>query len=249
MRTVTPEEIEAAARALITARETNLGIELTMPVVYPNGKLVTVAVTIDSGRYLVHDAGFGAMHLTSAGVQMTRQLAQRLAQLAAQYGCEFVGARMQRHCEPHQIAIAAAMVANASRTVGDRVLEVRHQTENDFRGDVAEKLRAIVGKRVRDNEQVRGKHGRLYRIPHVVLDVKESRPIAFVVALASRNVVLSHFGELWDIKAANPDVANDVIYNDQSDIRSEDQDLLSEVSNVIPPSEIPAHFRQMLAVA
>ena len=183
MRSVTTEEIEAAARALITARQTNLGIELTMPVVYPNGQLVTVAVTIDSGRYLVHDAGFGAMYLTSAGIQMTKQLSQRLAHLAAQYGCEFVGARMQRHCDPDQIAIAAAMVANASRTIGDRALEARHQIESDFRVAVAEKLRSIGGKRVKDNEQVKGKHGRLYRMPHVVLDASETRPIAFVMAL------------------------------------------------------------------
>lgn len=248
-RTVTPEEIEAAARALITARQTNLGIELTMPVVYPNGHLVTVAVTVESGSYVVHDAGGGAMYLTSAGVQMTRQLSQRLAHLAAQYGCEFVGARMQRRCEPNQIAIAAAMVANASRTIGDRALEVRHQVESDFRVAVGEKLRSIGGKRVRDNEQVKGKHGRIYRVPHVVLDPSESRPIAFVVALPNRSVVLSHFGELWDIKGAHPDVANDVVYNEHSDIRAEDQDLLREVSTVIPLSRIPDHLNGLLAVA
>jgi len=246
---VTAEEIEAAARALITARQTNLGIELTMPVVYPNGRLVTVAVTIESGSYVVHDAGFGAMYLTSAGVHMTKHLSARLAQLATQYGCEFVGARMQRRCEPDQIAIAAAMVANASRTIGDRALEVRHQVESDFRVAVGEKLRSIAGKRVRDNEPVKGKHGRVYRIPHLVLDAHEAKPIAFVMALSSHSVVLSHFGELWDIKGANPDVANDVVYNEHSDIRAEDKDLLGEVSNVLSLSQIPERLAGMLAAA
>ena len=85
IRVITPEEIEVTARAIVSAKTTSLGIEVTTPVVYPNGDLVTVAVTIEGGEYVVHDAGFGAMYLNSAGVRLTRQLARRFTELAARY--------------------------------------------------------------------------------------------------------------------------------------------------------------------
>src|SRR5215469_7018137 len=131
MRVVTPEEIEATARAIVSARHTNLGIEVTTPVVYPNGNLVTVAVMVEGGEYVVHDAGFGAMYLNSAGIRITRQLTRRFAELAARYGCEFIGGRMTRRCSPEQVAMATVMVANASRTIGDQALEIRRQVETD----------------------------------------------------------------------------------------------------------------------
>lgn len=133
MRIVTPEEIEASARAIVSARTTSLGIEVTTPVVYPSGDLVTVAVIIDGGEYVVHDAGFGAMYLNSAGVRLSTQLARRFTQLAARYGCAFIGGRMTRRCAPDHVAMAAIMVANASRTIGDQALEVRRQSETNFR--------------------------------------------------------------------------------------------------------------------
>jgi hypothetical protein len=129
MRVVTPEEIEATARAIVSARTTNLGIEVTTPVVYPNGNLVTVAVTVEGGEYEVHDAGFGAMYLNSSGIRLTRQLTHRFAELASRYGCEFIAGRMTRRCSPEQVAMAAVMVANASRTVGDQALEMRRSRQ------------------------------------------------------------------------------------------------------------------------
>jgi len=184
IRVITPEEIEVTARAIVSAKTTSLGIEVTTPVVYPNGDLVTVAVTIEGGEYVVHDAGFGAMYLNSAGVRLTRQLARRFTELAARYGCEFIGGRMTRRCSPEHVAMAAVMVANASRTIGDQALEIRRQAESDFRTAVADRIRDIAGsKRVRENEQVQGESGRKYRIPSLILDNSQSYALAFVVPL------------------------------------------------------------------
>lgn len=120
---LSPTEIEAASRALITARKTNLGIEIQMPVIYPTGSTVTVVVTVQGGEYLIHDAGMGAMALTSSGITLSKTLEERLSALAKHYGCDFIGGRMSRRCTPPQVALAALMVANASRTVGDQALD------------------------------------------------------------------------------------------------------------------------------
>src|SRR5215813_10580707 len=121
---VAPSDIEAATQALIRARNTNLGIEVTMPVVYPNGQLVTVVITVEGGDYLVHDAGQGTMCLTASGARLSVQLEKRLMELAQHYGCEFISGRMSRYARADQLALAIVMVANASRTVGDQSIYV-----------------------------------------------------------------------------------------------------------------------------
>jgi hypothetical protein len=248
MRIVTPEEIEATARAIVSARTTNLGIEVTTPVVYPNGDLVTVAVTIEGGEYVVHDAGFGAMYLNSAGVRLTRQLTHRFVELAARYGCEFIAGRMTRRCSPEQVAMAAVMVANASRTVGDQALEIRRQTENDFRIAVVERLRDIAGNRVRENQAVKGESGRSYRIPSLILDSSQSFPLAFVVPLPNRAAVSDRFAEFFDIRRAHDRVRRESVYDESSDIRAEDLRLMrmENMSEMIPFQQTRVRFAQLI---
>ena len=250
MRVVTPEEIEATARAIVSARPTNLGIEVTTPVVYPNGDLVTVAVTIEGGEYVVHDAGFGAMYLNTAGVRLTRQLTRRFGELASRYGCEFIAGRMTRRCSPEQVAMAAVMVANASRTIGDHALEIRRQTESDFRMAVAERVREIAGQRVRENEAVKGESGRSYRIPSLILDSSQSFPVAFVVPLPNRAAIPDRFAEFFDIRRAHDQVLRESVYDEGSDIRPEDRRFmqLDQISELIPFQQTRFRFAQLMTV-
>lgn len=130
-------ELEAIGQSLVAARQTNLGYEVSLPVVYPNGQCVSVVVNVAGGNYIVHDAGHGAMYLTDAGVSLTKQLSERLKRLADNYGCEFISGRMTRACNEKQLAIAIALVANASRAVGDQIFEQREGRLRDFRREVA----------------------------------------------------------------------------------------------------------------
>jgi hypothetical protein len=239
MHRLSPQEIEAASRALVTARETPLGVEITMPVIYPNGECVTVTVTMEGTGCVVHDAGLGAMYLTSEGIRISRQLSARLAALAARYECEFIDGRMMRRCSTDDVAVAAVLVANASRTVGDQALEVRRQHESEFRYAVADQIREIAGKRWRENEAFKGASGRTYRIGNIILNLHETEPIAFAFAVPSRRAVPDRFYESSDLREAFPNIANDSIYNDASDFRiKEDGWLLEKVSVLIPFSEV-----------
>jgi hypothetical protein len=249
MHRLTPEEIETASRALVTARETAMGIEITTPVIYPNGECVTVTVTIaGGGEYVVHDAGLGAMYLTAEGIRMSRQLSDRLAVLAARYECEFLEGRMTRHCTTDEVAVAAMLVANASRTVGDQAIEVRRQSESEFRVAVSERIRDLAGSRWRENQRFQGASGRLYRISNLILNRTETEPVAFIFTLPSRSVVPTQFAEMYDLRAAYPRIINDSVYNDAGDFRvREDGWLLEKVSVLVPFSEVPTHIPPMLA--
>ncbi|HZK90444.1 MAG TPA: hypothetical protein VFC56_09890 [Stellaceae bacterium] len=248
MHRLTPEEIEAASRAIITARESSMGIEINTPVIYPNGQCVTVTVTMEGGEYVVHDAGLGAMYLTAEGVRMSRQLGERLAAMAARYECEFIDGRMMRRCSSDDVAIAAMLVANASRTVGDQAVEVRRQSEGEFRYAVSERLHDLVGSRWRENQLFQGASGRSYRISSLIMDETETAPIAFVFPLPSRSAVPAQFTEMYDLRAAFPRIANDSVYNDAGDFRvREDGWLLEKVSVLIPFSEMQSRLPTMLA--
>jgi hypothetical protein len=128
---LTLSEIEAGARAMIQARVFPLGIEVTTPVVYPNGDCIAVVVAPEpDGGYVVHDAGFGAMYVTGEGVQLGRDLRMRIAATIARYDCQFESARIVRRCIPGDVPTSIMLVANASRSAGDMAVETRRQSEN-----------------------------------------------------------------------------------------------------------------------
>lgn len=240
---MTPDKLEAEIRSLIVAQPTNLGIEVELPLVYPNGDGVRVIVSRDKDAFLVHDAGFGAMNFSSFGGKFTKAAIQRLSTLAEKYGCEFKYDRISRRCTEDQLAVACVVVANASRTIGDQVLEMRRYVENEFREVLTDLLKNIIGRRLRSHEQVFGASGRSYRIPHLILDEKEQDPVAYIMPVANRNAISLSFAELFDIKKASPSILNNVVYDDHADIRDEDRNLLSEASDkIIPFFEASKYF-------
>lgn len=233
---ISPSEIEAASRALISARKTNLGIEVQMPLIYPTGDSVTVVVTVQGGDYLVHDAGFGAMYLTTAGVTMSRGLHTRLTDFARHYGCEFIEGRMSRRCSAEQVALAMVMVANASRTVGDQMLDAKKKPMAIFKREITEVVSEVYGSRVREDEAVKSAMGTTYKINALVLDEAERSPVAFVEAVTDEQAVNRHFREFYDLEQT-PEYANVArlaIYDDRKTWRVGDMTLLERVGRVVP---------------
>jgi len=241
---LTRQQAEDIARTLVVASDSSLGIEISTPVVYPNGDCVVVVIEPVMDGYVVHDAGFGAMYLETEGVRLGRSMTGRLNAVVARYECTFERGRVSRQSDVAGIAIAIALVANASRSVADHAVDVRRQTDNDFKVVVSEKLRQFVGRRLRENQDFRGKSGRTYKVTNVVLDAGESRPIAFVIPLSSRTAVPTAFAELFDLHSAYPEILTDSVYRDDGDIRQEDMNLLQEVGRVFSYSRAAVEFEK-----
>jgi hypothetical protein len=91
---VTAAEVERLLRTLTAAEKTNLGIEVTLPVAYGDGELVTVIVEQSKDELVVHDASFSAMRLSAAGVSLTPHVVHRLAELADRYKVKFKDGRV-----------------------------------------------------------------------------------------------------------------------------------------------------------
>jgi hypothetical protein len=239
-------ELEKAIRALTSVQKTNLGIEVSLPVAYGDGELASIVVEQTEGGFNVHDAGFSAMRLTSAGISLSRHVAHRLNEFAQRYRCAFSEGRVTATGEIEDVPQAVCLVANASRSVADYVYEIRRQAEYDFRVVVFEKLREIVGTRMRETEEFRGKSGRRYRVP-IVLDRTETHPLNFLSTLAHRQAVPQSFAMLYDLGGAYPDIKRDAVYDDTADIRDEDRALFKSAgADVIGLMEASLRFREII---
>lgn len=241
-----PADVQRAMRELVTAQKTNLGVEVTVPVAYADGEMVSVVVEARDGDYAVHDAGFSAMRLSLSGIALTRHVSLRLNELANRYRCSFVDGRVFSHSAADSLPVTICLVANAARSVADYAFEVRRQIESDFRVTVADQLKEIAGKRVRENEEFKGKSGTRYRVHAIVLDSTEARPEHFVSALAHRNVVPRNVAMFYDLHGSYPAVENDAVVDDTGDFRDEDRALLGSVSTVIGLMQAPHQFRRII---
>ncbi len=243
---LTAAEIENAIRALSSAQESNLGIEATIPVAYGDGTLVSVVIEQAAAGVTVHDAGFSAMRLSSAGVSLSRNVVHRLDEFAQRYRCRFIDGRVLAAAMVDDLPQVVCLVANAARSVADYVYEIRRQIEKDFRIVVFDKLREVVGDRARETEEFRGKSGRLYRVP-IILDSALAKPQHFVSAVANRPAVPASFATLYDLGQAFPDIERDAVYDDEAGLRQEDRRLLmSADAQVFGWMEAERRFREFI---
>lgn len=224
-------DIKRAICELTVVTRTNIGLEVTVPVIYPDGELANVIVDRDEEGVLVHDASGGVMHLSAVGVKLTGALQSKYREFAAKYGCEFAAGRVFRRCEENQIGLAAALVANASKAIADQSLETKRRIETAFRDAVAARVHECGGKRVRDNQQLKGKSGLQHRVRHVLLDGKLKRPVAFVEPSATQNVVPSHFVAFADLKPVHPRVHR-LSVCDKETLKPQHMNLLRTVSEI-----------------
>jgi len=245
-REITAAEIEKAIRDLTVAEKTNLGIEVTVPVAYGDGTLVTVIVEQSGPILNVHDAGFSAMKLSGAGVSLSPNVYRRLAEFSQRYHCDFKDGRVTSPAKMDDVAQIVALVANAARAVADFVYEIRRQAESDFRLIVFDKLREIAGDRAHEADEFRGKSGRLYRIPFV-LNAAKTGPQNFVSTIANRAAVPISYATLSDLKGAYPSVERDAVYDDEAGLRDEDRAFLrSADAEVFGWMEADIRFRALV---
>lgn len=244
----TAESLEAACRELVRVERTSLGLEVQLPVIYPNGDLVTVVVTEENGQTIVHDGGFAAMTLATAGVVITKKMKARIAALSNHYGCEFSNERMVKVAKRDNLPLVVAVVANASRTIADQLLQSRANPLFNFRQEVIDRVKEYVGaKRVRENEAVIGKSGTQYSIGAVVLDGALRSPVAYVEAVKDLDGVNKRFREFYDISQLlfSPEPDRIILYDDKAHLRQGDLIILQDVSNVVRFSDAETRFRQL----
>lgn len=253
MLEITPEQMRAAIVSLIDIRRTSTGAcEAQLPLFYPNGDSVTVTVHADKGEYVIHDSGNGVMVLNAHGVELSKKLSKRLTELALAYGCEFSGDRIAKRCSFEDVGVCAAIVANASRSVGDQLLSQPRAPMIDFREEVISRIRGVVGaKRIRENEEMYGESGYSYKVSAVILDDVAARPIAIVEPIKDHEAATKKFREFWDLSRSSQylSTARLSLYDGTKSWNQADLILLQEVSNVVRLEDAERRVRALAEAA
>ena len=167
---------------------------------------------------------------------------RRLSILAAHYGCVFSEGRVSREVPNEQLPLGVAVVANASRSVADVSLEARRHVEREFAERVTDSLRGIVGQRLRTQEKVTGKSGRVYRVDNVILDSQQKDRIAFIESVRTRAMVSGRFMEFHDLSHTFASILCYSVTGGDESLTGSDEALLKVVSELVPFAETRRRF-------
>lgn len=251
MDDLNPDSIRRALTGLIAVSQTSSGVEVQLPVFFPNGDTASVVVTAEGRDFIVHDNGGALAFLGDFGLDATKKkVILKFVNLAGRYGCEFVYGRVQRRCGGDDLAVCAAIVSNASRAVADHVISASDQPILDFRAEVLGNIREIVGaSRFRENEEVIGESGYAYKVSAIVLDERKKRPISFVEPVKDHDTATKKFREFWDISRseATSQITRISLYDDRKVWNSADLLLLQGVSNVVRLQDVEPRLKELLA--
>lgn len=247
---ITRDGLLALMQDLVDVREGSLGLEVELPVVYPTGETVVVTVAFEGEAYNVHDSGNGAAALSAYGLSITDNLAKRLVEIAAHYGCEFLDGRMTRRAQHTELPVAVAIVANASRSIADQLLAPRGAPIVDFKTEALQVLRESVGaRRIRENERLLGASGFPYTASAVILSEDESQSLGLVEPIRDHEAATKKFREFWDIKE-NADLKRlerIALYDDRRQWSAPDLNLLQRVCNVVRLSDGVRRMQELMA--
>jgi len=247
-RAITAAELEAAIQALVSVRASNLGFEVQLPLVYPDGDTVVVTVSAEGSGYVVHDSGGGGAVLAAHGVPITAKLEQKLVRLASHYGCQFLSGRMTRRAAVDDLSLAVVIVANASRSIGDELLVIPSVPMIDFKAEALEILRHSIGaERIKENETILGESGSKYTASALILSRDHSRPLGIVEPVKDHEAATRKFREFWDI-AQNSDLSHlerISLYDDRRQWAAADLNLLQNVSNIVRLSDSRTRMQEL----
>ena len=225
------------------------GLHVNTGVLFLSGDCVQVSVDSDPDGYLVSDHCLAAMYLELHGLTIGTKLRHSFSNYAQKYGCEFKSNCVQKTCTTDQIPIAIAMVANASKSIGDYIIEPRRREDTGFKQQVSAKLQEAVGLRMRQREAVRGYSGRVWHVDNIVLDKQLKHPIAFIETVPNRNTVPRRVTAFLDLKNKHQGATNTAVIKDDNDLRPEDYQLLKEICDPVTFDKSKPNFENFAKVA
>lgn len=238
--------LHSAICGMIDAARTNQGFEVTLPQIYHTGHAAVVVVAEVNDGFLIHDNSYAAMLVSQFGHNISENAHLFLAKAMESYGCSLDGMKVFRKCDTlEEVALSTVLVGCASRLVADQLLNAEKQPLFDFKSRVVTRVSEIVGeRRIRTNHEVHGHLGAKYQMTAVVLDERESKPIAFLEPVNGRESIARKFKEFYDISKNEAYFGIDrvAIVNDEKAVSASDFLLLGEVSNPVRFSDASKRF-------
>jgi len=203
--------VELAIAKLLRVRHDSDRVEIVMPVIFPNGSMVTLVVMpAEGGRHIVTDDGGAAHEAEMAGV--SHSAFSRIANAAARKA----GAIFDQHAllyldvSSEQLSGALIVMADLARDVVARALEgAARSTAEIMRDEMIERLdRIFTPQRVLKDVDVRGSSHSMYQVDALV-EIRDQRIIfdTFSSAPTSTSALVSKMLDISQVDEAPARVA------------------------------------------
>lgn len=200
---------------------------------YPGGDSVLVVVSAAAVGYRVSDDGRGWRALLDAGIAPSPSShGSRARSIAQTMGVEYVrGSFVADEVSEAQLGAAIVIVANASQKWVSEVFGERQQrTERYFRRRVSDALEQLFsGSKISRQAQLSGATSKTYNFANIV-DVRDRRLIVEPV-VNHASAIAASFLKLIDVHNAHPELAREVVIEDEDQWASENLSVLSEASD------------------
>jgi len=221
---------------MMSTFESNLGVEVSLPSLYPNGEHVVVVLReLDHENVLLHDGGFSLQAISSMGLNLQKNAIKHIIEYASLMGCSFENGRVIRRCPSVKVAAAAMTVSNVCLYVASQ-FQVMQEAKKDFDSIVREVLsKKLSTDLVVPNYSILGASGGKYSVTAAITLPSIEKPKAIIEAISTPKSVSGRFRHLYDIKA-NAEYSNVeriAVYDDDESFHQYDYLLLQDVSNVV----------------
>jgi len=216
--------------------KSNLGYEVRMPSIYPNGEQLTVIIDErGESKIFLHDGGFAMMAVASLGMSFKNKYMKEILHHASAMGCEFKNGRVYRVCDKKTVAISAMAIANVCLFITSLAVK-KIDKQDDFTKKVRSALiKNFTDKAIKNKYKVIGHSGGEYEVTSAIVSNDNIIPDAIIEAVSSPQAVAFRFRHLYDIKM-NPDYSMTdtiAVYDENENFSSSDLTLLQSQSNVV----------------
>jgi hypothetical protein len=199
---------------------------------YPGGDSVLVVVSAAAGGHRVSDDGGGWRALLDAGIEPAPSShGKRARSIAQTMGLEYVrGAFVADEVSEAQLGAAIVIVANASQKWVSEVLGERQQrAERHFRRRVSDALEELFAEsKINRQVQLNGATSKTYEFANIVT-LRDRRVIVEPV-FNHAGAIAASFLKLVDVHNAHPELAREVVIEDEDEWTSENLSVLSQAS-------------------
>ncbi len=199
---------------------------------FPGGDAVCVKVMVSPSGYCVTDDGLGWSALLDAGIDPSHSQARRAHAVADELGLTFAhGTFIADEVDQGQVGAAIVTVANASqRWVHEVIGEQQRRTERDLRRRIFEYLGAFFPvSAISADTLVAGESTKRYQVAQTVK--LGDRMLLVEPVINQPNSIAAVFMKFADISRAQPDWPREAVIQDIGRWKSEDVNVLSEVSS------------------
>lgn len=239
------KQVDESLNGLFRAFEWGDAVRVVTHCLYPGNSFVQVVIRGGVNTFLVSDEGNAFRELSAAGVEVQKPDAL-VRHLIAECGLSIRdGVISSPMVTEESLAISVALVANASRDVARWLFShAKIKKERDFKAVVQQFLKVRFDDQVK-HETVVGASNKVHKFDNLIA-LPGGRRIIVDPVVHDANSINARLVANLDVRSAGySDLEQRIVYDDDSEWKPDELNLLQIGATVVPFSKAPQVFSRL----